>query len=1024
MNFQQVIFKLLTFWTKQGCILHQGHDVETGAGTLNPVTFLRALGPTPYNAVYVEPSRRPQDGRYGTHPSRLQNYHQLQVILKPVPYNFLELYLNSLEVLGLNLSQHDIRFVHDDWENPTIGASGLGWEVWLNGMEVTQLTYFQNIGGLPVELITGEITYGLERIVSILQNQNSVYDIQWNDTTSYETIVHESEYQWGHYNFNHASTKMWLGHFQDFSEEATRLIALNLPIPAYDFVIKCSHAFNMLDARGIISVTERTNYISKIRQLAKGVALAYKECHPSKNLPTAFLTVETKDYAVKKCSIPPFITPLNSVASFLLEIGVEELPATYIPQGLLALKEAITKLLAEENLTHGTIKTYATPRRLACIVEALQTSSSSKVIEKKGPLLALCFDEQGNITPIGKGFLTSFDIPFITNSELLNHDILKIKEIKSKKYLYAILLQKAELTHDILAKHLPKLIMQLPAIKRMRWDESLIEFSRPIRHIVALLDHEVVPFKVGFIHTDKISTGHRLLNKQQCIIDHANNYVSILRSHHVMVDIEERTQIINNLIFKIESELSATVAQKDEVMAQVLFLVEWPFACVGSFDQTFCGLPKELLIAEMVSHQKYFPLLNAQKEIINKFIVITNNQPNETIILGHQKALTPRLSDGNFLFEQDLKVDLKIFSSKLSQIIFRSELGSMQDKVNRITSIAHFLYLQAKDFCVVEDPSEAASLCKIDLGSAVVNEFPELQSIMGSYLAKFHGFSEITVNAIREHSGEFDAKTFSSTGLLLGMADRLDNVISCFSLGLQPSSSSDPYVLKRQFSEILQSCFQVSLPLNFQEIFEKIINILTTQIFSTNKLKVTGEALHKKLQLFLLQRLQRLLQEMSFNKHHIEAVLAKTTAFYPLLVFQKLKLIQEYQNAHPEKFEQLLTITRRVTKLLESAEKDSENNNIDNETAPLTVSYEKSAIEEQIYDVLTKNSSSRIDSHYLPFMHNAYDLLETFLNNERIIHDDHTIRKERLNLLKMFIIQHEQIADFTKILHFQDEFNK
>ena len=275
LTLQAMIAAILRFWSEQGCIIHQGYDLEVGAGTFNPATFLHALGPEPFKTAYVEPSRRPQDGRYGQHPNRLQKYHQLQVILKPVPENFLSLYLESLKVIGLHLVDHDIRFVHDDWENPTIGAWGLGWEVWLNGMEITQLTYFQAVGSKPLDAISGEITYGVERIAMYLQKKNSVYDVMWNDSLTYGDITRHAEQVWSQYNFETANTSMWLKHFEDFAAEALATLDQGLPLPAYDFVIKASHAFNMLDSRGVISVTERTRYIAKIRQLARAVADKY-----------------------------------------------------------------------------------------------------------------------------------------------------------------------------------------------------------------------------------------------------------------------------------------------------------------------------------------------------------------------------------------------------------------------------------------------------------------------------------------------------------------------------------------------------------------------------------------------------------------------------------------------------------------------------------------------------------------------------------------------------------------------------
>ncbi len=284
-TFQQIILKLQQYWSDQGCALLQPYDMEVGAGTSHTATFLRSLGPEPWRAAYVQPSRRPKDGRYGENPNRLQHYYQYQVVLKPSPPNILELYLGSLEALGLDLKQNDVRFVEDDWENPTLGAWGLGWEVWLNGMEVTQFTYFQQVGGIECKPITGEITYGIERLAMYLQNKENVYDLVWTTSRergveralTYGDVYHQNEVEQSRYNFEHSDADTLLRHFADYEAGAKRLIDAELALPAYEQVLKAAHTFNLLDARGAISVTERAAYIGRIRNLARAVAASYYE---------------------------------------------------------------------------------------------------------------------------------------------------------------------------------------------------------------------------------------------------------------------------------------------------------------------------------------------------------------------------------------------------------------------------------------------------------------------------------------------------------------------------------------------------------------------------------------------------------------------------------------------------------------------------------------------------------------------------------------------------------------------------
>ncbi len=285
MYFQDVIFTLQKFWADRGCIIHQPYDIEKGAGTFHPATFLRVLGPEPWRAAYVEPSRRPTDGRYGENPNRLQHYYQFQVILKPSPDDIQDIYLKSLKRLGIDPLEHDIRFVEDDWESPTLGAWGLGWEVWLDGMEITQFTYFQQAGGIDLNPVSGEITYGLERIAMYLQGVDSVFDLKWTGDITYGDVHHRGEFEYSRYNFEEADTKMLFTLFDMYEKEAKRLLSKGLVLPAYDLCLKCSHTFNLLDARGAISVAERTRFIGRVRALARKSAEEYLKVREEMGFP-------------------------------------------------------------------------------------------------------------------------------------------------------------------------------------------------------------------------------------------------------------------------------------------------------------------------------------------------------------------------------------------------------------------------------------------------------------------------------------------------------------------------------------------------------------------------------------------------------------------------------------------------------------------------------------------------------------------------------------------------------------------
>src|SRR3990167_3911293 len=326
-TFQEVIHTLETYWTKQGCILQQSYDLESGAGTFHPETFLRVAGPEPYNVCHAAVSKRPSDGRYAQNPNRLQRFHQFQVLMKPCPPNLQALYLGSLEALGFNLKKHDIRFVHDDWESPSQGAWGLGWEVWCDGMEVTQFTYFQSVGGIALTVIPGELAYGIERIAMFLQDKSSVYDVKYNETLTYGDVFKQTEIESCYYNFEYANRDLLLHEFTSYEHEARKFIKLRLPTVAYDFAIRASHTFNLLEARRALSTTARTDMLHRVRALSCESLALYTEIREKLGFPLLPKATTTPSTAV----IPSEKAVSAALEPFLLEIGTEEIPAECFP---------------------------------------------------------------------------------------------------------------------------------------------------------------------------------------------------------------------------------------------------------------------------------------------------------------------------------------------------------------------------------------------------------------------------------------------------------------------------------------------------------------------------------------------------------------------------------------------------------------------------------------------------------------------------------------------------------------------
>lgn len=409
MNFQQMILTLQQFWAEQNCIIVQPYDTEKGAGTMNPMTYLRSIGPEPWNVAYVEPSRRPADGRYGENPNRLYQHHQFQVILKPSPDHIQELYLESLERLGINPLDHDIRFVEDNWEAPTLGAWGLGWEVWLDGMEITQFTYFQQVGGIDANPVAVEITYGMERLASYIQDKENVFDLEWVDGITYGDVFHQPEYEHSKYTFEVSDVKMLFTLFNMYEEEANKAMNQHLVFPAYDYVLKCSHTFNLLDARGAISVTERTGYIMRVRNLARQVAATYLEEREKLGFPL-----------IKKGA-------QNMSRDLLFEIGLEEVPARFLRAAMEQLQDKVVKWLDGSRVGHGEVTAFATPRRLAVWVHNVADKQEDISEEVKGPSRKIALDENGQWSKAALGF---------AKSQGVDPESFTFKELGGVEYIY------------------------------------------------------------------------------------------------------------------------------------------------------------------------------------------------------------------------------------------------------------------------------------------------------------------------------------------------------------------------------------------------------------------------------------------------------------------------------------------------------------------------------------------------------------------------------------------------------------
>lgn len=1001
-SFQDILLDLSLFWKKQGCIIHQGYDLEVGAGTFNPATFLRCLGPEPYRAAYIEPSRRPSDGRYGENPIRFQHYFQYQVILKPSPPNILDLYLESLKAIGFDLSKHDIRFVHDDWEQPTIGAWGLGWEVWMDGMEVTQFTYFQSVGGVDLKPITGEITYGIERLSTFLQGVDSTFQLEWSGDMTYGDIYKRSEFEWSHYNFNEADTSMWQRHFEDFEKEAKKLIGKRLPLPAYDFVMKASHAFNMLDARGAISVSERASYIAKIRELARLIAEVYIASREEQNFPllNKFKAVAEEAKPTIQ-SLPAFNAQEDD---FLLEIGLEELPAIFVPIGVQGLEKAIKNFLESQKIPFKGISSYGTPRRLSVIVEGLALAKPAQEAEKRGPAVSAAFDPNGNPLPPAAGFFRSLNQNPVTLKEIREGKVsdIQIRELKGTEYLFATVKSPQESTAALLQENLPSLILGIDFPKKMRWGNEDIQFARPLRWITCLIGQQVIPFSIGAIASGSISHGHRQLNNVSFPVPSPARYLESLRTHYVIADIAERQASIILHLNALEKTMGGKAIMREKVIPQVLHLSEWPILTFATFDPAYLKAPKEILVSEMVEHQKYFPVEGEDGNLKNLFVITADNNPSELIKKGNEKVLSSRLSDGKFLYEQDLKVSLESLREKLKKVTFLTGLGSLFDKTSRLKLHGKTLL----KYLPIADPSKVergAELSKCDLVSGAVYEFPELQGVMGKIYALHEGIDPEIASSIDEHwmpRGENAPLPKTPTGIILSLADKIDNLIGCFGMGMKPSSSSDPFALRRQVLGIIRIVIQGQYRLPLKQVIEECL---------THFANLKNPELIDEISGFILNRIRTVFLEDAIKKDEIEASLSSgfNDIYDTFCRISALKAFREQSQAFPALFE----VYKRAKGQIPNGKPLPFSNELLKEPAEQNLAKTLDQVENSVLQSIEHHDYKKAYEHLALLQPPLNQLFE----DVKILADDPSLQQNRLALLQKVFGLFNRLVDFSKI---------
>jgi glycyl-tRNA synthetase len=863
-SFQEIILKLQDFWAAHGCLITQPYYTQVGAGTMNPATFLRVLGPEPWNVAYVEPSVRPDDGRYGENPNRFQLHTQYQVILKPDPGNPQELYLESLKALGIDPRQHDIRFVEDNWEQPAISAWGLGWEVWLDGQEITQFTYFQQMGGVALDPVSVEITYGLERILIALNNAKAIWNEEYGAGVTYGEIRRQEEFEHSKYYFETADVERVRAMYDLFSAEADACLAQGLIVPAHDYVLKCSHCFNILDTRGAISVAERQAFFRRIRELAKGVAVAYSEQRKSLEYPL----LKVAGSKVTSSQVKPTFKPSNlQPSNFVLEIGVEELPANDVDVAYGLLSTRVPVLLKELNLTHGDVRIFTTPRRIVVSVESLSPNQPDREDLVKGPPADKAFDKDGKPTQAALGFAKKNNLDCAT---------LEAREIDGGKYVAAVVKQKGRPTPEVLVDALPKLVESIKFEKSMRWNDSGIAFSRPIRWYVALLGDMFIPFEYAGVASGNISRGLRPYGSPDITIPSADKYFDVIREAGILLDKEERKASIVEQVNQAAALLGGEAifdyvgaTGQSPLLDEVTNLIEMPTAVMGGFDKDYLTLPRDVLISVMKKHQRYFPVQRVGTQhaatLLPHFIAIRNGDDIgiDTVREGNEHVLGARFADANFFVREDVKLKLEEYRPKLSTLTFHTKLGSMLDKSERMlklsAELADMLGLDSVQRSTVQ---RATFLAKADLVTQMVTEMTSLQGIIGGEYAIRSGEPNDVAIAIGE---QYKTVPQTKAGLVVALADRIDSLVGLFAAGLAPTGAKDPFGLRRAAIGVVQPLIEHDVDFDITEAVKKSAK--------TQPIPVSDEA-QKQILEFITGRLKVVLGDLGYKYDIVDAVLA------------------------------------------------------------------------------------------------------------------------------------------------------
>jgi glycyl-tRNA synthetase len=792
LTMQDALARLAEYWARQGCLTVQPMNTEVGAGTWNAATFLRSLGPEPWRVAYVEPSVRPDDSRYGDNPNRLQTHTQFQVVLKPEPQNAQELYLASLTALGIDVAAHDVRFVEDNWTSPALGMWGLGWEVWLDGLEITQFTYFQQAGGLNLDQPAVEITYGIERILMALQGKTHFKDIEYAPGIRYGEMIGQVEYEMSRYYLDDADVQTNRSLLELYMAEAQRMIEVKLPVPAHGYLLKCSHAFNVLDARGAVSTADRATEFARMRRLSRGIADLWMSRREELGYPLG--TIEPLAPAVPPAAVQ---TDTTHSRRLVLEVGCEELPPSETPVAGAALGREVETRLGATRLAHGAVRVRATPRRLVVIVDDVAPREQDSTRTVKGPKVAAAFDAAGEPTGAVKGF---------ARSQGVEVSALTRTEIDGVSYMTVSRQQVGRAALEVLAEVTGGAVRSLRSAKNMRWRDPSLTFSRPIRWLLALWGDDVVPLTDSALAAGRETRVHRTAEQPVVPVASAETYLDVMADAGIVVDAAERRAFITEQAALRAQSAGGTVdlVAESRLIDQITNLVEQPTPLLGRFDPRYLELPEAVLTTVMRKHQRYLPVRGADGRLLPCFVFVANGAIDADLVrAGNEAVLRARYEDAAFFYRADRDTPLPALRERLEKITFTDELGSMAARAGRVgtlgVQLGAALTMSGDDRTTLE---RAATLVKFDQGSQLVTELTSLAGIMAEDYARHAGEPDQVAIAIAEAEkprASGDALPATLPGAVLALADRLDLIVGLAATVGLPTGSSDPFAVRRAF---------------------------------------------------------------------------------------------------------------------------------------------------------------------------------------------------------------------------------